>query len=56
MLVEPGFFRTELPSAESTTFVDPSIDDYAQRSHERIATRRGMNGQQADDPAKLAAA
>jgi NAD(P)-dependent dehydrogenase (short-subunit alcohol dehydrogenase family) len=56
MLVEPGFFRTELFSAESTTFAEPTIDDYAQRSRETIATWRGMDGRQGGDPAKLAAA
>src|ERR1700689_2897210 len=29
MLVEPGFFRTELLTPESTKFAKPSIDDYA---------------------------
>ena len=56
MLVEPGFFRTELLSAESTTFAEPTIDDYAQRSRETIAAWRGMDGRQGGDPAKLAAA
>lgn len=32
MLVEPGFFRTELLTADSTTYALPSIDDYAQRT------------------------
>ena len=32
MVVEPGFFRTELLSPSSTTFAKPSIDDYAQRT------------------------
>ena len=56
MLVEPGFFRTELLSAESTTFAEPTIDDYAQRSRETIAAWRGMDGRRGGDPAKLAAA
>ena len=29
MLVEPGFFRTELLTPESTSYAEPSIDDYA---------------------------
>ncbi len=29
MLVEPGFFRTELLTPQSTTYAQPSIDDYA---------------------------
>jgi hypothetical protein len=27
MLVEPGFFRTELLTPESTNYAEPSIDD-----------------------------
>jgi NAD(P)-dependent dehydrogenase (short-subunit alcohol dehydrogenase family) len=29
MLVEPGFFRTELLTPESTNYAEPSIEDYA---------------------------
>jgi NAD(P)-dependent dehydrogenase (short-subunit alcohol dehydrogenase family) len=56
MLVEPGFFRTELLAPESTTYAESSIDDYAERNVETVAAWNGMNGQQAGDPAKLAAA
>jgi NAD(P)-dependent dehydrogenase (short-subunit alcohol dehydrogenase family) len=56
MLVEPGFFRTELLTPESTTYAEPSIDDYAERTEQTVAAWNGMNGQQAGDPAKLAAA
>ena len=31
MLVEPGFFRTELLTTDSTTYAKPSIDDYAEQ-------------------------
>jgi hypothetical protein len=31
MLVEPGFFRTELLTNDSTTYAQPTIDDYAER-------------------------
>src|SRR5947207_10909770 len=31
MLVEPGFFRTELLTEESTNYPEPSIHDYAER-------------------------
>lgn len=54
MLVEPGFFRTELLSADSTTYAQPSIDDYAQRTKETIAAWRSMDGKQGGDPGKLA--
>lgn len=56
MLVEPGFFRTELLSRESTTYAQPSIDDYAERTRQTVAAWSGMDGQQGGDPAKLAAA
>jgi NAD(P)-dependent dehydrogenase (short-subunit alcohol dehydrogenase family) len=56
MIVEPGFFRTELLQPESTTFAELSIDDYADRTAETIPAWQAMNGQQAGDPAKLAAA
>jgi len=56
MLVEPGFFRTELLSVDSTTYAPPSIDDYAQQTRETIANWNSMNGRQGGDPAKLAEA
>jgi NAD(P)-dependent dehydrogenase (short-subunit alcohol dehydrogenase family) len=54
MLVEPGFFRTELLSPESTNYAKPSIDDYAERTTQTVAAWKAMNGQQGGDPAKLA--
>jgi len=56
MLVEPGFFRTELLSAGSTTYAEPGIADYAQRTRETVAAWSGMDGKQGGDPAKLAPA
>jgi NAD(P)-dependent dehydrogenase (short-subunit alcohol dehydrogenase family) len=56
MLVEPGFFRTELLTPESTTYAEPSIGDYAERTKQTITAWNGMNGQQGGDPAKLASA
>jgi len=56
MLVEPGFFRTEQLSRESTTYAQPSIDDYAERTRQTVAAWSGMDGQQGGDPARLAAA
>jgi NAD(P)-dependent dehydrogenase (short-subunit alcohol dehydrogenase family) len=56
MLVEPGFFRTELLTPDSTTFAQPSIPDYAERSKATSDAWRGMSGKQGGDPAKLAAA
>jgi NAD(P)-dependent dehydrogenase (short-subunit alcohol dehydrogenase family) len=56
MLVEPGFFRTELLSPESTNYAEPSIEDYAERTTQTVAAWNAMNGQQGGDPAKLASA
>ena len=56
MLVEPGFFRTELLTPESTNYAEPSIDDYAERTEQTVAVWNSMNGQQGGDPAKLAEA
>jgi len=54
MIVEPGFFRTELLEPASTTFAELSIDDYAERTREIIPQWEAMNGRQAGDPVKLA--
>ena len=56
MLVEPGFFRTELLTPESTRYARSTIEDYAERTEATVAGWKSMNGQQAGDPAKLAAA
>ena len=56
MLVEPGFFRTELLTQDSTTFAEPSIPDYADRSKATSDAWSGMSGKQGGDPAKLAQA
>ena len=54
MLVEPGFFRTELLTEESTNYPEPSIDDYAEKTRQTVTAWKGMNGKQGGDPAKLA--
>jgi NAD(P)-dependent dehydrogenase (short-subunit alcohol dehydrogenase family) len=56
MLVEPGFFRTELLTPESTTFGELSIGDYDEARAQANAFWASMNGAQAGDPAKLARA
>jgi len=56
MLVEPGYFRTELLTPGSTSYAAPSIDDYAERNEAVTARWMSMNGNQPGDPAKLAAA
>jgi NAD(P)-dependent dehydrogenase (short-subunit alcohol dehydrogenase family) len=54
MLVEPGLFRTELLSPQSTQYAEPSIADYADRTKQTIEAWQGMDGTQGGDPAKLA--
>lgn len=56
LLIEPGFFRTGLLTAGSTTFTKPSIADYADRSSATSAAWGGMDGKQAGNAAKLTAA
>ncbi len=53
-IVNPGFFRTELLTKESTNYAKPSIDDYAERSAAQRESWEAQNGQQQGDPAKLA--
>ena len=40
MIVNPGFFRTELLTQESTQYADPTIDDYADRRAQQEALDR----------------
>jgi NAD(P)-dependent dehydrogenase (short-subunit alcohol dehydrogenase family) len=54
MLVEPGFFRTELLTDASTTYAHPSIGDYAERARETVKAWSSMSGKQGGDPVKLA--
>ena len=44
MLVEPGFFRTELLTNDSTTYAQPSINDYAERTREIVTAWKSMDG------------
>ena len=55
-IVEPGFFRTDLLTKESTAYADLSIDDYAERTAQTRPAWEAMNGKQTNDPAKLAKA
>jgi NAD(P)-dependent dehydrogenase (short-subunit alcohol dehydrogenase family) len=55
-IVEPGFFRTELLTKESTAYAELSIDDYAERTAQTRPAWEGMSGKQTNDPAKFAKA
>ena len=56
IIVNPGFFRTELLTEESTNFAERSIEDYNGRRAQQMQFWKGQNGQQSGDPAKLARA
>jgi NAD(P)-dependent dehydrogenase (short-subunit alcohol dehydrogenase family) len=55
-VVNPGFFRTELLTEESTSYAPASIEDYAERNAAQREFFESMNGKQPGDPAKLAQA
>ena len=55
-VVNPGFFRTELLSEQSTRYAEPSVADYDGRRESLMAGWKATHGQQAGDPAKLAQA
>jgi NAD(P)-dependent dehydrogenase (short-subunit alcohol dehydrogenase family) len=56
MVVEPGFFRTEFLTPGTTSFAEPTIEDYTERTKATVTALESMNGVQGGDPAKLAAA
>jgi NAD(P)-dependent dehydrogenase (short-subunit alcohol dehydrogenase family) len=55
-IVNPGFFRTELLTEQSTKYAEPSIADYDDRRGPLVEYWKAQNGQQSGDPAKLARA
>ena len=55
-IVNPGFFRTEFLTDQSTSYAAPSISDYDERREPLLKYWSAQNGQQSGDPAKLARA
>jgi NAD(P)-dependent dehydrogenase (short-subunit alcohol dehydrogenase family) len=55
-IVNPGFFRTELLTEQSTKYADNPIVDYNEKREQLMLFWKGANGQQSGDPAKLAKA
>jgi NAD(P)-dependent dehydrogenase (short-subunit alcohol dehydrogenase family) len=55
-IVNPGFFRTELLSEESTNYAPATIEDYAERNAALRELYTSTHGKQPGDPAKLAQA
>jgi NAD(P)-dependent dehydrogenase (short-subunit alcohol dehydrogenase family) len=45
MVVEPGFFRTDLLTPESASYAESSIEDYTERTKRTVEAWNGMNGQ-----------
>ncbi len=56
IIVNPGFFRTELLTEESTNYAERPIEDYNERRAQQMQFWKEQNGQQSGDPAKLAQA
>jgi NAD(P)-dependent dehydrogenase (short-subunit alcohol dehydrogenase family) len=48
-VVNPGFFRTELLSKESTQYAEPCIEDYAERTAAQQEFWKSQNGRQGGD-------
>jgi NAD(P)-dependent dehydrogenase (short-subunit alcohol dehydrogenase family) len=55
-IVNPGFFRTELLTEQSTNYAEPSIAHYDDRRGPLVEYWKAQNGRQSGDPAKLARA
>jgi NAD(P)-dependent dehydrogenase (short-subunit alcohol dehydrogenase family) len=55
-IVNPGFFRTELLTEQSTSYAEPSVADYDERRTALLEYWKSQNGRQSGDPAKLAQA
>jgi NAD(P)-dependent dehydrogenase (short-subunit alcohol dehydrogenase family) len=55
-VVNPGFFRTELLTEQSTNYAQPSIADYDEQRAKQLEFWKSQNGLQSGDPAKLARA
>ncbi|KAF2823888.1 oxidoreductase,short chain dehydrogenase-like protein [Ophiobolus disseminans] len=52
LIVQPGFFRTELLNANNTTYVETKISDYEPLVNGNFEIFRGANGVQPGDPRK----
>jgi NAD(P)-dependent dehydrogenase (short-subunit alcohol dehydrogenase family) len=55
-IVNPGFFRTELLTEQSTNYAEPSVADYDERRAPLLEFWKAQNGRQSGDPEKLARA
>jgi NAD(P)-dependent dehydrogenase (short-subunit alcohol dehydrogenase family) len=55
-IVNPGFFRTELLTEQSTNYAEAAIADYDERRAPLLDYWKSQNGKQSGDPEKLARA
>jgi NAD(P)-dependent dehydrogenase (short-subunit alcohol dehydrogenase family) len=55
-IVNPGFFRTELLTEQSTRLAETIVHDYDERRAKQLEFWKSQNGRQGGDPAKLAQA
>src|SRR5688572_1377409 len=55
-VINPGFFRTELLTEQSTNYAALSIKDYDERRGAAGRVLESQNGRQSGDPVKLARA
>jgi NAD(P)-dependent dehydrogenase (short-subunit alcohol dehydrogenase family) len=55
-IINPGFFRTELLTEESTDYASHAIADYTERREQQMQFWKSADGQQSGDPKKLAKA
>jgi NAD(P)-dependent dehydrogenase (short-subunit alcohol dehydrogenase family) len=53
-VVNPGFFRTELLTEQSTDYAEAAISDYDDRRGPLVQYWKSQNGKQSGDPVKLA--
>ena len=54
-VVNPGFFRTELLTEQSTNYAEPSIADYDERRGPLVEYWKSQNGRQSGDPGEARA-
>ncbi|PLB49775.1 NAD(P)-binding protein [Aspergillus steynii IBT 23096] len=55
LLVEPGYYRTELLGPQNSNFVETKIPDYEEITNATFSAFRGTHGKQVGDPVKAVA-
>src|SRR5258705_3745485 len=52
-IVNPGFFRTELLTEQSTNYAEPSIEDYDERRAKQLQVWKAQDARQSCAPANV---